>query len=73
MFRAATDSSLFSEILLIMIITFNFFLFSPGYLGIDMVTCVVFNVIQMEASTPASSQRLLTASCIYQCGTTMKR
>lgn len=72
MFRAATDSSLFSEILLIMIITL-FFLFSPGYLGIDMVTCVVFNVIQMEASTPASSQRLLTVSCIYQCGTTMIR
>lgn len=29
----------FPEILLIMIITFKFFLFSPGYLGIGMVTC----------------------------------
>lgn len=48
-------------------------LFSPGFLGIGRVTFVVFNVIQMEASTPASSQRLLTVSCISQRGTMMIR
>lgn len=41
--------------------------------AIGMVTCVIFTVIQMEASTPASTQRLLTVSCISQRGTTMIR